>query len=451
MKQDAQHLMSLVEKHKERIITAQQHIFDNPEVGFQEWETTKYLVEQFRELGYTPVEAGDIPGFYADLDTGIPGPKIAVFGELDALIVPAHPKAKNGVVHACGHNAQCAILLGIAAAMKEPGATDGLCGSIRFIAVPAEELIQVDYRRELVNKGLLHFLHGKGEFIYRGILDNVDAAFLFHSSVPTEDNDFYYRDGNNGLTAKVIEYHGVSAHAGGAPYKGVNAMYAATLGLQAINSLRETFRDQDQVRVHPILTLGDCSVNAIPHYAKIETYVRGKTLSSIQENSGKVNRALAGAALSMGTGLDIYETGGYAPLRSDPKMGEIACRCMETVSPGKLVIRHIIGGGSTDMGDVSTLMPTVHPYACGVSGTPHGDNYCISDPVKACVNPAKAGVLMLHELLGENAAQANAIIAAYKPLYANASEYCKAMEQTMKHLSFSVTTDDDGAVQATLK
>lgn len=450
MKYNAERLMALVEKHKDLIITAQQHIFDHPEVGFQEWETSKYLSEQFRKLGYTPVEAGDIPGFYADLDTGIPGPKIAVFGEMDALIVPGHPKAKNGIVHACGHNAQCAILLGIAAAMKEPGAIDGLCGSIRFIAVPAEELIQVDYRRGLVQKGVIHSLHGKGEFLYRGFLDGVDAAFLFHASVAAEGNDFYYRDGSNGMSSKVIEYHGVSAHAGGAPHKGVNAMYAATLGLQAINSLRETFRDQDQVRVHPILTLGDCSVNTIPHYARIETYVRGKTLSSIQENSRKVNRALAGAALSMGTGMDIYETGAYAPLLSDPRMGEIACRCMETVSPGKVLIRHIIGGGCTDMGDVSTIMPTVHPYACGVTGTAHGDNYYISDPIKACVNPAKAGVLMLHELLGENAAEAKSIIADYKPLYASPAEYCNAMKETMKHLSFSVTTDQDGAIQAKL-
>ena len=85
----------------------------------------------FEEIGYTLTKAGNIPGFYADLDTGKPGPKIAILGELDSLIVANHPccDPETHYVHACGHHAQCAVLLGTAAALKEPGALDGLCGS----------------------------------------------------------------------------------------------------------------------------------------------------------------------------------------------------------------------------------------------------------------------------------------------------------------------------------
>ena len=451
MEATTEKLLAMVEKHSALICRAQEYIFDNPETGFQEWNTSNYMAENFRKLGYTPVEAGNIPGFYADLDTGKPGPTIAVFGELDALVIPSHPKAKNGIVHACGHNAQSAMLLGIAAALKEPGALDDLCGKIRLISVPAEEMVQVEFRQELVKKGTIHFMHGKGEFIYRGFLNGVDAAFMFHAAKIREESDFFCRPGSNGLLAKTAYYHGKSAHAGCSPQNGVNALYAGTLGLQAINSIRETFVDDEHVRVHPIMDLGNGSVNAIPDYAKIESYVRGATLESIRENNKKVNRALAGAALSMGAGLEIQEGGCYAPLNTDPGMMEVARICMEAVSPGRVDITPMRESGSTDMGDISTIMPAVQPYACGADGTGHGDDYAIADPIKACVNPAKAGFLMLHELLKNDGAKTYEIKKNFHPIYAGVQDYCKAMDEMMAHWELTTTMEEDGSFHAEWK
>ena len=97
-------LIESVNKHTQRIENAFRYIWENPETGYKEWKTHNFLAGQFRELGYNLVEAGNIPGFYADFDTGIPGPMIVVMGELDALICKGHPEAdpETNAVHCCG-------------------------------------------------------------------------------------------------------------------------------------------------------------------------------------------------------------------------------------------------------------------------------------------------------------------------------------------------------------
>ena len=152
-----------VEQHRQAILDAERYIWKNAESGYREWKTHAYLKEQYEALGYEVHEAGNIPGFYVDVPTGKPGPCLGIFGEMDSLIVPTHPEAdpETGAVHACGHHCQSAALLGVAAALREPGVLDGLCGTIRLIAVPAEELIEVAYRKELKAQGVIRYFGGK--------------------------------------------------------------------------------------------------------------------------------------------------------------------------------------------------------------------------------------------------------------------------------------------------
>ena len=108
-------LIAAVDKSRDLIVGMEKTLWGCPEVGFQEWKTTRVLREAYEQLGYTVFAPEDIPGFYVDIDTGRPGPKIMFCGELDALRNPNHPENVDGCVHSCGHHAQCCGVLGLAA------------------------------------------------------------------------------------------------------------------------------------------------------------------------------------------------------------------------------------------------------------------------------------------------------------------------------------------------
>ena len=141
-------IISAVEKNKQLILDTERYIWKNPETGYKEFKTNKYMAETFEKLGYELTYADGITGFYTVLDTGKPGPEILILAELDSIICPDHKESdpETGAVHSCGHNAQCAALVGIAAALKEEGILDDLCGKVRLCAVPAEELLEIEYR-----------------------------------------------------------------------------------------------------------------------------------------------------------------------------------------------------------------------------------------------------------------------------------------------------------------
>lgn len=440
-------LLESVDKHRELIFQAERYIWKNPETGYKEWKTSAYLEAEFEKLGYTLTKAGDIPGFYTTINTGRPGPCILIMGELDSLICADHPEAdpETKAVHACGHNAQCAALLGIAAALKEDGVLDGLSGSIKLCAVPAEELIETGYRETLRQAGTIKYFGGKVEFLYRGYFDDVDIAFMFHTS--GGNHQFSARRGSNGCVVKNINYKGVAAHAGGSPHAGVNALYAANLGMQAINALRETFQDDDHIRVHPIITRGGVAVNAIPSDVAMESYVRGANLEVITEINKKVNRALAGSAASIGANVILSDRPGYTPLINDRNLLQIAEEAMKIIAPADEVsISDGWGTGCTDMGDISAVMPAIHPYAGGAVGTGHGNNYYIEDPERACVNSAKCQLLMISMLLSNEASKAKKVIAEKEVRYASKEEYFEAIDALTQDKE-AVIYNEDGTIK----
>jgi len=417
-----QNLLNAVDKYHDLILEAERYIWQHPETGYREEKTSQYMKDVFTKLGYELECPEDITGFITRIDTGRPGPELLILGELDSIICPNHPEADpvTGAVHSCGHNAQCAALIGVAAALKEPGALDGLSGRIRLCAVPAEELLEIEYRSQLRAEGKIKYFGGKPEFLSRGLFDGVDLAFMVHTSVAVPS----VQAGSVGCMAKRIIYKGVAAHAGGSPWDGRNALYAANCGLNAVNAIRETFRERDIIRVHPIITHGGDMVNAIPETVRLESYVRGSSFDGIAKANKRVNQAFTGAALSIGTNIEIIDIPGYAPLNNDADMMRVAQEASAIAMPDlQFHMGSSIGSGSTDMGDLSCIMPVVHPYAPGARGRGHGNDYYIEDPELACVACAKWQLVMLTLLLNNGAERARKIVAEYKPLFASKEEY----------------------------
>ncbi len=442
----ANQLKEIVASQREMMFSAADYIWKHPETGYREWKTHAYLAEEFKKLGYELVEAGNIPGFYTDIDTGKPGPKLLIMGELDSLIVSTHPDCdpETGYVHACGHHCQVSALLGIAAALKQPGAMDNMSGSIRLMAVPAEELIEIGFREELRKQGVIKYFGGKVEFMHRGYMDGCDIALLVHTGVGDHPS-IALTPGNNGCVTKNINFIGVSAHAGGAPHLGVNALYAASQAMNAANALRETFQEKDTIRFHPIITKGGGAVNAIPNDVRMESYVRGASLEAIKEANTKINRALAASAASMGANVVLKDRPGYTPLENEEQLYDLTCEIVKQCFGEDALVKRGRSTGCTDVGDVSAVMPTVQPYASGACGVAHGSDYRIADPESALVMSAQYQVLMAEALLSNNAELGKKIIQNAKLRFSSMEEFFQAIDGLFLDKE-AVKQNEDGTI-----
>lgn len=431
-----------VEKRKNDIIAIGEEIYLNPELGFKEFKTAKLVTEELIELGLDVYELKDIPGVKATFDTGIKGPEIAVIGELDSVVCHEHPDSdkKTGAVHACGHNVQIADMIGSAFALVALAKDYDLCGKIHFIAVPAEEYIEVEYRLGLREQGKIKYLGGKPELLYRGYFDDVDICIMLHQA--PSDMPFLISSSMNGCIVKNIKYIGKASHAGAAPHNGINALYAANLGMSAVNSLRETFKEEDTIRVHPIITKGGDIVNVIPGDVRIETFVRGKTLEAIINTNKKINKAFLGGALSMGAKIEIYDIPGYLPLRDDPNLEAEAAQLMKEIA-GEDSIAYIgHQTGSSDIGDLSSIMPVFQPYVGGAQGGLHSADYRLTDTEKAYINGTKLLAALTVKLLSDNASAAYRVIDAYEPLFKTKEDYFFAADGLFNDLIRDFMIDD---------
>jgi len=406
-----QAICEAIDRNADRIIGLGERIRKHPELGFKEFKTARLAEETFSELGLKPRSGLAVTGVRAEASGARPGPTFALLGELDGLVVAGHPVAdpETGAAHACGHNAQMAGLLGAAMGLLEARAFDHLAGRVVFFAVPAEEYGDVEWRVEQSRAGRIEFLGGKPELLRLGHFDDVDLAMMIHTTSQPEMKKAGVSASNNGCIVKTVRYVGRASHAGGAPHLGINALYAANIGLSAINALRETFRDEDSIRVHPIITHGGSQVNVIPGEVRIETYVRGKTVEAILDANRRVDRALKAGALALGARVEIETLPGYLPLFNHMGMAQ-----QFKVNAGALLGADQVTesghrSGSTDMGDISHVMPTLHPYMGGATGSGHGADYTIADPKLAYLEPAKQLALMAVDLLWDDAAGARKV------------------------------------------
>lgn len=438
----------IVEKYSDLILKAERDLWAMPEPGFFEYKTNDYLIKAFEEMGYELKKAENITGFYTTIDTGKEGPTVLVLAELDSVICDSHPECdkETGAVHSCAHHAQCASLLGVAMALKEKEVLDGLCGKIKLCFVPAEEGIQISRRKELINKGIITFASGKAEFIARKYFEDVDLAFMVHQTVDApEGYKFGVVEGHNGVIRKKTTFKGKAAHAGAHPENGINALNVASTAITTINSLRETFKEEDKIRVHGIITKGGSATNTVPEEVVMESYVRGASVKALKEANQKVNRVISSVAAAFGANAIIEDISGSEPMHDNKDM----MKCVEKVV-GELYGEDALShrgffASSTDMGDISVMFPAVHAYVYGVQGTFHGNDFYVTNPKLACVDNAVFQVSLIRELLINNAEKAKKVIANYKPQFASVDEYVKHKKQINKDKQ-TVIYNDDGTI-----
>ena len=418
----------IIDAKADDLISIAKTILSNPEPGFREVKTAKLVAEQFGSLGLQPRSGLAITGVRADASGSTPGPTMAVLGELDSLIVGEHPHAdpNTNAAHACGHHCQIAMMLGAASALTSSDILESLAGRIAFMAVPAEEYIEIEYRDGRRKDGKIEFLGGKPEMVRLGEFDDVHLAMMLHTTSNPAEQQICISNTNNGSVAKRIQFIGRASHAGGAPHLGVNALNAAMMAMTAINFNRETFRDEDSIRVHPIITKGGEAVSAVPADVRMETFVRGRNLEALMDANTKVDRALRAGAMAVGADVKIQTIPGYMPLQQHKGMAEIfRANAVNLVGEDNVsYVNH--RGGSTDMGDISRVMPVIHPYIGGAVGLGHGATYVIEDYSLAVIKGAKALAYTVIDLLGDNAAHGNSIVGGQRPDM-SISEYLKFM------------------------
>ncbi|ADD03079.1 amidohydrolase [Thermoanaerobacter italicus Ab9] len=318
----------IIDSIKEEIFEVAEEIYKNPELGNQEFKASKLLREKISAYGFLVNEVEGLPtAFLARKKGQKPGPKIAFLAEYDAL-----PK----IGHACGHNLIAAASFGAAAALGALG--EELSGEVILVGSPAEE---TDGAKVLL--------------VERGIFNDMDAAMMVH---PGNRTTIY----TTSLAMEALEftYTGKAAHAAVSPHLGINALDAVILLFNGINALRQQLRPD--ARIHGIIVEGGHTPNIIPERAVARFYVRAKEKKYMLEVKEKVIACAKGAELSTGAKLSYrnFELG-FDNLVTNKTMAEVFKANLKELGYHDISDEEE-GIGSTDMGNVSQVVPSIHPH-----------------------------------------------------------------------------------------
>ena len=409
-KEELKHdVLAAIDARREEILSIGHNIWENPEPGYREVKTATLAEKTLSALGLKPKTGYSITGSRTDLDCGGDGPTVAILGEMDSLILPTHPDAfaPTGAVHACGHHTMITAMLGTAMGLVDAGAAKELSGKVAFVACPAEECIELDYRNELIQQGKIHALGGKASLIFDGVFDDIDMSIMHHVTCGS-----YAAADHNGFCMKSVVFHGVSTHAAD-PGASQNALSAANLALHALALLREKFNVDRTVRMHGIMTEGGDTVNIIPDTAKLEYQLRAFDMKMVKTLSDAFDTAVINCAHALGCTCEIISSAGYYPLVNNDALGVLYSDAVHTLHPeASVCVSHPFTYGSTDIGDLCAIMPVLQGTCPGAQGGGHTVSFHIINDEKAFIENCKMNALMVIDLLYGDAEKGRAIASA---------------------------------------
>ena len=316
-----------VELERQQLIQLSLKIHDSPELGLEEEKASAWLIGYLQDNGFNVERAiaGLGTAFRAAYGRG--SPKIALLAEYDAL---------PGIGHACGHNIIGTAAVGAGVASKS--IIDQLGGSVVVLGTPAEE-----------------GLGGKIDMAKAGAFQGMDVAMIVHPDV------------RNIITIEAlacstldVEFFGKPAHAAAQPYEGINALEAMILAFTSINSLRQHMKAGG--RIHGIITDGGEAPNIVPAHSAGVFLVRASDNEYLDELKDKVLNCFTGASTASGARLEYrWRDKAYAPMKNNSTLAQLFSQNLESLGRSVEAFQPEFGFGSTDMGNVSQLVPSIHP------------------------------------------------------------------------------------------
>lgn len=322
-------IRTAVEELTPQLLASSHDILAHPELAFREHHASARLADELEQGGFTVERgAGGLPtAFRASYSGGAPGPTVAILAEYDAL---------PGIGHACGHNIIASSALGAGLTLVRAGVP--FPGTVLIVGTPAEE-------------------GGGGKILLAeaGVFKDVDVAYMLH---PSQTN--MVKRGSLANSRVETVFHGKAAHAAGAPDIGINALEAVIQTFVSLNARRLHMRDD--ARVHGIITDGGKAVNIIPDRAAARFSVRARDRAYQRRLIEMLRQCAEAGALSSGARLEWTETRGYSNMVSNEVIADILGKHLAATGRTVAEPRPNQRMGSTDMGDISQLMPAVHAY-----------------------------------------------------------------------------------------
>ena len=401
-----------IDKNKKEIYQLGDALFKNPELGYKEFKTKEILTNCLKEKGYTIENECFETAFSVSIGSG--HPHIGLIAELDAIPTLNHPYANrndSNAAHSCGHSTQCTIMSSVMAALKQSGIKHG---KVTLFFTPGEEYTDVEYRKKLIKSKKINYIGGKVNLLASGIFDDVDMFIHAHTMGESKKYHFSLNSHLGGFVHKEITFKGKAAHASVLPHLGINALNAFTIFNTSVNALRETFKEEDMIRIHGIIKEGGQTVNSIPERIVYECYVRSLNLEAMNEVSRKVDNAAIHSAKAIGASASIKNSPGYLPLIQDKNINEVIRKEMLKYCKPEDIYDGELSMAAGDIGDISIFKPTIQFGYTGFKGACHSKDLCIVDNNKAYIEPAKIIINTIYELLN-NKQLSNKIIKEYKP------------------------------------
>lgn len=420
-----QKIHQYIDEIRDEIIQFGDDLFQLPELGFKEFKSKQRIIEELEKYDIHVEKEYFETGFEVSIGNGN-GPVIGLIAELDAIVTKGHPfaDATTSAAHSCGHSVQSTIMCATLIALKKSGVLDGVNGKIKLFFTPAEEFCDMEYRQGLIEEGKILYPSGKQNMIEAGCFEDCDCVLSVHIM---GESDFVYSINSTlaGFVFKRITFLGKAAHAAVIPHLGVNALNEFALFQSAVGMLRETFKDEDMVRVHGMLVEGGESVNTIPSHVVYECYVRSMNPDTITSLSKQIETTAYHCAHALNGDVEIETVPGYYPLHQSKEVNKIILNNILEFVDLDMIHNNELSMAAGDIGDISLFKPTIQLGVGGIVGRVHGDSMAIADKERVYIESSKIMASTIYDLL-MNHEEVKNISSSYKTLISK-EEYIESI------------------------